>query len=102
MDTTRSRWPSEAHFESHHGTDGTFDLFLSTKLPIAHLIEVPVKSAGVRGDVNVDNIPVLELPHIRNPVANALIDGGAHTLREIVVIQRGRVGVPLHARLVGL
>lgn len=67
-----------------------------------HLVKIPVKPFNVRRYVDVHNVPVPQLPHIRNPMADALVYGGTHALREIVVVKRGGVRVPLQACLMGL
>jgi len=51
-------------------------------------------------NVDVQNIPILQLVKIRNPVANDLVDRGTAGSREIVVVERRGVAVTFHAGFV--
>jgi hypothetical protein len=57
------------------------------------LVEIGVVATDVHGHVNVDNVAVLQRSVVRHTVANDLIDRGAHTLGEIVVIERRGVRI---------
>ena len=64
------------------------------------LIEIRVQAIAVDGNVEVDDITVLKRALVRDTVANDLVNAGADTLGEVVVVEWRRVGVALHAFLV--
>ena len=64
------------------------------------LIEIRVQAIAVDGNVEVDDITVLKRALVRDTVANDLVNAGADTLGEVVVVEWRRVGVALHALLV--
>src|SRR5436190_10858672 len=49
-------------------------------------------SPDERGDVDVDDVAVLEPAGVRDAVTDALVDRGAQRLRETLVTERRRVG----------
>merc|ERR1719235_2739289 len=64
------------------------------------LVQIRVKPFVVNGDVEVDNVALFDRPHVRNAVADHLVRGYADGFRELVVVQRRRVALPLTAGLV--
>lgn len=70
--------------------------------PLTHLIKITVKPSNIRRYVNIYNVPVPQFPHVRDAMADALVHGGTHALREIVVVKWGGVRVPLQTCLMGL
>lgn len=61
-----------------------------------------MKASDVGGDVNVDDITVPQLSHVRNAMTNDFVDRGANAFGKRVVVQWRRIRVTLHACLVGL
>ncbi len=53
-----------------------------------------------RGDVDLDDVAVVERAGVRDAVADDLVDAGAQRLREALVAERGRVGAVLDQELV--
>jgi len=90
-----------AHLQAAEGREHEV---LSLSVHVAaheRLVEVAMAARSrVSGDVNVDNITVLDLVKVRNAVANDLVHRRAHALREVVVVERRRVALALDARLV--
>ena len=54
-------------------------------------------SIVVHADVQIHNVPIHQLTHVRNPVANDFIHRGAERLGELMVVERRGVGVSLHS-----
>lgn len=80
-----------------------FDQILVLVAHVPHeerLVEVAVEAPVVHRDVHVAQIPVFEGSSVGDPVTDHLVDRGAARRGELVVVQRGRVAVPLEARLV--
>lgn len=57
-------------------------------------VEVPVVALMVQRHIDVDHVPLHQRPPIGDPVADDLVQGGAHALRVAVVPQRRGVAVP--------
>ena len=55
-------------------------------------VGVPVYAAEVRGDVNVDDVAVVDQRVIGDPMADHLVQRGAQRLRVTAVAERARVG----------
>ena len=53
-----------------------------------------------RGDVDVDDVSVLDHPRIRDAVADDLVDAGTQRLRESAITQRRWVGIVVAQELV--
>lgn len=64
------------------------------------LVQIPVISLVKHADVNVDDVAVLELPPVRDAVADDLVHARAHRLWKVVVMQRRRIRSVLDTRLV--
>merc|ERR1719235_840789 len=64
------------------------------------LVQIRVKPFVVNGDVEVDNVALFDRPHVRDTVADHLVRGYADGFRELVVIQRRRIALPLTTRVV--
>ena len=75
-----------AHLGEPAGADGGFP-------DQEHLARVAVVAVLDDGDVDVDDIPVLQRPVVRYPVADDVIDRGADRFREAAVVQRRRDGL---------
>lgn len=56
-------------------------------------------SADESGDVNVQDVPILNHRGIGDAVADNFIEGRAEGLREAPVAQRGGVGIVVHKEL---
>ena len=56
-------------------------------------VGVPVHAVDVGGDVDVDDVAVLDHPAVRDPVADHLVGARAQRLREALVAERRGVGV---------
>ena len=65
------------------------------------LVEVAVVAAVVDGDVDVDDVALLEGPQVGDAVADDLVHGRADGAGEVVVVERRRVASVLDGRLVG-
>ncbi len=63
-------------------------------------VGVAVYPADEGGDVEVDDVAVLQRSRVGDAVADDLVDAGAHALREVVVVERARVGVAFDAQVV--
>ena len=63
-------------------------------------VGVAVDAADVGGDVEVEDVAVLQHPGVGDAVADDLVGRRAHALREAVVVERRRVGVALDVQLV--
>jgi hypothetical protein len=55
-------------------------------------VGVPVHAADVGGDVNVDDVPVVDQRVVGDPVADDLVQRGAQRLRVTAVAERAGVG----------
>lgn len=71
------------------GSDGALYLLADEE----GLVEISVVAPHVHGHVDVDDVTLLQGPVVRHAVAYDLIDGGAHTLGEVVVVERRGVGI---------
>lgn len=60
---------------------------------IVRLVNVAVEASVVEGDVDVDNVAVLQDALIGNTVADALVHAGAHRLGEVAVVEWRGVGL---------
>ena len=63
-------------------------------------VGVAVHAVDVRGDVDVEDVAVLQHAGVGDAVADDLVGRRAHALREAVVVERGRIGVALDVQLV--
>jgi len=63
-------------------------------------VGVAVHAADERGDVDVDDVAVLDHPAVRDPVADHLVGARAQRLREALVAERRGVGVVRDQELV--
>ena len=64
-------------------------LGLFTRIPHKYgLIEVPVETSVVDGDVNVADISVLQRTHVGDPVTDHLVNRGAAALRKLLKNRR--------------
>ena len=63
-------------------------------------VGVAVHAVEVRGDVDVDDVAVLDHAAVRDAVADHLVDAGAQRLREAAVAERRGVGAVVAEELV--
>lgn len=60
---------------------------------VVSFVEIAVEAAVVDGDVNVDNVAILEGSAVRDSVANDFVHACADGFRKVVVVERGGVGL---------
>mmetsp|Transcript_6794 Transcript_6794/g.19608 ORF Transcript_6794/g.19608 Transcript_6794/m.19608 type:complete len:251 (-) Transcript_6794:257-1009(-) len=87
----------------HHALIGRGNKFPGPLIGIPHqvrLVQVAMVALVVCRYVHVYDISFLERALVGDAVANDLVDGGAHGLGEVPVVQRRRVSARCHCRLV--
>ena len=86
---------SDSFDPAHHRLVGAFDQQAGGLVDLAGTereVRVAVHPLEIGGDVDVDDVAVLDHRGIGDAVADHLVDGGAHRLREPAIAQRRRIG----------
>lgn len=65
----------------------------SGRSDVVGFVEIAVEATVVEGHVNVDDVAILERTSIGNAVADDFVDAGADGFGEVVVVERGGIGL---------
>jgi hypothetical protein len=88
----------------HHGLVGALDqqpgLLVHVPAEVRR-VGVSVDATDERGDVDVDDVAILERAVVGDAVTDDFVDAGAYRLREVAITQRRGIGAVVKHELVG-